>query len=382
VAENPETVIPIAQPTGIAFDLPCFFCGYNLRTLATDGVCPECGQPVPDTLQHGWLIFADKRWLSRLRRGAAIMFCLPPPILVILAIGFFTLGGTTISQERSEDLVRLTIHALACGLALTVVYLWSLWLLTSAEPLRNGLIARSGLRIWVRRLALTCIALPFAFVLLGILYVAHEGELVLEREAQAAMLGSWILCVLVSAMMLLIYVRRIARRHLKKGPGRLITFLIWGFGLVIAPILFSPVLAMGAVDSARMRFFWSTPSKPPTSQAETGSQANAWVYTEHSIKVVESPRGSTSMPAVTANRPSMNIGCEFAAQTDTSSTTTSRPSSQRLWHAVGYYSGYYLACFAPVFLAVWLGIGMVAWFRFVNLLTTAIEHDPEARFSA
>ena len=34
----------------IAKDVSCILCGYNLRTLRTDGRCPECGKPVWDTL--------------------------------------------------------------------------------------------------------------------------------------------------------------------------------------------------------------------------------------------------------------------------------------------------------------------------------------------
>ncbi|MCZ6543380.1 MAG: hypothetical protein O6768_06910, partial [Planctomycetota bacterium] len=31
-------------------DLPCVSCGYNLRAARVVGVCPECGQPVSDSL--------------------------------------------------------------------------------------------------------------------------------------------------------------------------------------------------------------------------------------------------------------------------------------------------------------------------------------------
>jgi len=39
---------PTATPSGrVETDLPCARCGYNLRTLAWDGKCPECATPVP-----------------------------------------------------------------------------------------------------------------------------------------------------------------------------------------------------------------------------------------------------------------------------------------------------------------------------------------------
>jgi uncharacterized repeat protein (TIGR04138 family) len=34
----------------IPCDLPCEGCGYNLRTLDVDALCPECGHPVTQTL--------------------------------------------------------------------------------------------------------------------------------------------------------------------------------------------------------------------------------------------------------------------------------------------------------------------------------------------
>lgn len=35
----------------VDFDSPCSRCGYNLRTLACDGLCPECGHGVGDSLR-------------------------------------------------------------------------------------------------------------------------------------------------------------------------------------------------------------------------------------------------------------------------------------------------------------------------------------------
>ncbi len=37
-------------------DIPCLTCEYNLRSLSTQGRCPECGQPVSDTLDHRQLL--------------------------------------------------------------------------------------------------------------------------------------------------------------------------------------------------------------------------------------------------------------------------------------------------------------------------------------
>jgi hypothetical protein len=58
-----------SSPATVVTDLPCFVCRYNLRTLAVDGRCPECGYEVFLTL-HGGLPVVDTRG-RRLRLAAA-----------------------------------------------------------------------------------------------------------------------------------------------------------------------------------------------------------------------------------------------------------------------------------------------------------------------
>lgn len=53
---EPRTEIPVPadavgdSPASVAIDLPCMSCGYNLRTLPTYAVCPECAAPVRRTV--------------------------------------------------------------------------------------------------------------------------------------------------------------------------------------------------------------------------------------------------------------------------------------------------------------------------------------------
>jgi hypothetical protein len=56
----------------IARDTPCFRCGYNLRSLAMDGRCPECGKAVRLSMRGQHLAAADPRWRRRLRLGAGL----------------------------------------------------------------------------------------------------------------------------------------------------------------------------------------------------------------------------------------------------------------------------------------------------------------------
>ncbi|MCH8880727.1 MAG: serine/threonine protein kinase, partial [Planctomycetes bacterium] len=71
--------------------LLCIHCGYNLRGLATDGLCPECGTPIHRSIHGDLLSGADPAWLTRVSRGvtliyAAVVTCLASIVLLILLI--------------------------------------------------------------------------------------------------------------------------------------------------------------------------------------------------------------------------------------------------------------------------------------------------------
>jgi len=72
------------SPAVVEGDLPCAICGYNLKGLAADINCPECGQPVARTLSPN-LLRSNPEWL---RRQATTMF-------VLAAIGLLRPGSET-----------------------------------------------------------------------------------------------------------------------------------------------------------------------------------------------------------------------------------------------------------------------------------------------
>lgn len=73
-------------------DLYCVGCGYNLRTLAATGICPECSLPVDASNQEAQHV----RWLQGIRRGLGwlmiacvchlglLLSYLVPPLLMML----------------------------------------------------------------------------------------------------------------------------------------------------------------------------------------------------------------------------------------------------------------------------------------------------------
>lgn len=116
---------PPAGGGRIDADLACVHCGYNLRTLASEALCPECGRDVGDSSHRQFLRNADPRWAAQIARGAGFLllggFFVPSVIIGISFASFVRLGGITI------------IAALASAMTIGVP-LSGLYVLTKPEP--------------------------------------------------------------------------------------------------------------------------------------------------------------------------------------------------------------------------------------------------------
>jgi hypothetical protein len=70
----PDFPLPAIPPALIVlYDLPCRNCAYNLRTLPTSGVCPECATPVAVSLKSDLFRFSNPGWIKQLRLGAGLV---------------------------------------------------------------------------------------------------------------------------------------------------------------------------------------------------------------------------------------------------------------------------------------------------------------------
>jgi hypothetical protein len=54
-------------------DRPCLVCGYNLRSIAVSGHCPECGTPVERSLRGILLRYSAPDYVAMLRRGITLV---------------------------------------------------------------------------------------------------------------------------------------------------------------------------------------------------------------------------------------------------------------------------------------------------------------------
>jgi hypothetical protein len=143
----------------IVGDVSCVRCGYNLRGLKPDVVCPECALPVERSLHGDLLRYCDPAWVGQLAKGMRWLVRGVNCILAFLLVGFalgiaFVLAafigmliGVNLaaigSPGASKGVLVLSIVAMVVsfstfGLLLSgaVAGLFGHWWLTAPDPAR------------------------------------------------------------------------------------------------------------------------------------------------------------------------------------------------------------------------------------------------------
>jgi len=150
-------------------DVRCVRCGYNLRTQAATGACPECGRLVTDSTP---LYACDRRWLRRVQLGVLVLALgllarwTTEPVCWCVANNYpsqsWWPGEPTLAGESVPWAWRVRLRELLALLAWTippVISFAGLWLVTtrSNSAGRRGDIAG---RTATRRLAWLVFANP------------------------------------------------------------------------------------------------------------------------------------------------------------------------------------------------------------------------------
>jgi hypothetical protein len=215
----------------------CARCAYNLRGLALDGRCPECGAPIARSVHGNLLRYADPDWLDKVRFGTTLKLW-NLLIMVVLAI---TVGaGVYLGISRGI----LPIAQLIGG----CLGLWALFLVTSPEPTVGADEDPITLRKVVRTAAV------FGFFGEQLKEAAQLGDLPVAVIVGASVLA---LVSLVAAFGEFVYFRRFARRIPNEGLARSTTIVMWGFvisgGLVatVGGVAAATVFVSGAAPAPR-----------------------------------------------------------------------------------------------------------------------------------
>jgi hypothetical protein len=118
------TAAPILDAAGrIDEDLPCRKCGYNLRGLLPNGICPECSSQVTRSLQDDRLSLCNPIWVRTLASGTAF---------VALGVTIFALDFISSALGFGKKIPSLARFALVGGwmIATTIGF----WRVTTPEP--------------------------------------------------------------------------------------------------------------------------------------------------------------------------------------------------------------------------------------------------------
>ncbi len=155
-------------------DLLCARCGYNLRTLPPESVCPECAHPVRESRRPRRLQHADVKWLRTVRWGvwlamvaylatrvaqSAVERCLAG-LLSIMAIILVTQGEPGIMHRTHAGkrwAARLMISTACIVMAAPVQLLFGLGTTMVAFAGASIVLSAGGwmaLILWLRTLCL------------------------------------------------------------------------------------------------------------------------------------------------------------------------------------------------------------------------------------
>jgi hypothetical protein len=228
VSDNPPAALDTDRR--LTFDLACVNCGYNLRTIRLEGICPECGSAVADSTRH-YLRFAPWRWVESLSGGAALVLAsVVGAVLVALLMWLLAAPRIGYAEHWFAILARSFLAGL--GLVALLTCISGLLFLTKRNPRhRNGWEGLSA-----RRLTRVCLLLPVIVVLCAGLVPSLLPEwwpLGGPRE-----LPRYALWLILLVMLPLALLRHLAALMRQIPHGRLVRFavILFWFAVCLAMI--------------------------------------------------------------------------------------------------------------------------------------------------
>lgn len=196
-----------AEIVEITHDVPCIHCGYNLRGLTPGGMCPECGNPIAESLRGDLLRYANSKWLRRVQWG--------------LAIAIFSVGIDIVLQFSAGWLSSLygpnrVVFSLIWFVRALIAFAAAMFI-TAREPRTSFQSSGVSLRQMIRTLAGVQTILPT---------INHFTP---EFPSLFWLFGfvTAMLIYIVKFVAELVFLRRLARRVPNKSLERSTTLLVW-----------------------------------------------------------------------------------------------------------------------------------------------------------
>ena len=272
LAAGYRPTVPLDADGHVCVNAPCLNCGYNLRTLSVEGLCPECAHPVRLSLSGQFLRFASPPWVRRLARGALLLL-----ISVAAAVGggillqmvtLLMLGLTAPSAPPTSSFIMLTgLGQFVLTAAVLVLVIVGLWFVTTRDPgashQAEGFTARRILRVctWLLPvpLVLGLLMVPYWVSIMPVAPPASPFAMFTPTFVVLAVLSavSSLVIFVVTPLALLRHLMGLVRRIPRPGLIRFAQVEFWG-GLSAGTLL---VVAYGWLF---LRFFIPMMAAPPT----------------------------------------------------------------------------------------------------------------------
>jgi hypothetical protein len=259
------------------FDLACFHCRYSLRTIDWDSVCPECGTPVRQTATRGWLQFAKPQWLRKLRWGVDLTIISVILTMVgVIAISIYIFAEFIAKQRQPQPIEFSGVNILASVVYYAAILAITL-LLTAPEDTGEGgqPVRRTTLGRWI--VGLTIGGMVTGMLLALFVHQPTTPEEVFDRSylmtVPILMLSA--ASTYVSWFLIIIHVRRIARRDMAGGLVKMMSFILWGgVALVGVGLIVAVLVGISLAVSAPQMLAAMSTTAPTTS---SGPALPAWL---------------------------------------------------------------------------------------------------------
>ncbi|NNF42216.1 MAG: hypothetical protein HKN62_04060, partial [Phycisphaerales bacterium] len=256
---------------GLAEDLVCRGCGYNLRGLTVEQACPECAAPVEQSVRGDLLRFCDPAWVARLGRG---IWWIMGGEIAQLVLGFGLAIWLTAAMVPGPGGTPPTggaifglRHAIGSGLAMLVAIAtaYGAWLFTTRDPadaereplLSTRRVARIGLMAKVIAAPAGTLGQSVQGAVIGTATVSL-GPLI-GGVVAAVGLG---LVVAVGYITGLVHMRRLVKRVPRPVVARQLKVVAWGFALSQSAALLSGIILAFALPGLLAAA--GTGAMPPT----------------------------------------------------------------------------------------------------------------------
>ncbi len=202
------TDVTVEPTSPIEVNSPCIHCGYNLRGLLSDGICPECSQAIAASLQGDLLRFAEPVWLKRVVFGVWLT------LFSYLGIFVIVLVVTALPWAWALGWWVGTVAMVASSL-LTV---WATFCITAQEPR----LSLSEDPVLLRRLVRIC-----AVVSATRKIIDDVGMIPLPQTVRQVIEIAGAFAAVVMMFGLLVYLRRFGRRIPGKKLAGSASTLLW-----------------------------------------------------------------------------------------------------------------------------------------------------------